>query len=68
MGPNTAQISLGLQVRSGPHGVPDDGAHSAQQLERVATAPPCAAQRSADELILQRLSITQSASEEHGWE
>jgi hypothetical protein len=62
------QISLGLQSSSGPQGVPDDGGHSAQQLGRVATVPPRAAQRSADELILQRLSITQSASEEHGWE
>lgn len=65
IGPNTTQSSLGSQVSPGPHGVPG-GAHAEQQLERDAAVPPVATQRAAEGLILQRLSRTQSASDEHG--
>jgi hypothetical protein len=59
-------ISPAPQVTLEPHGVPAGG-QSLQQLGPVATAPPIAVQRSAEGLILQRLSITQSESAEHGW-
>jgi hypothetical protein len=65
IGPKMTHISPSPQVTLEPHGVPAGG-QPLQQLAPDATVPPIAVQRSADRLILQLLSITQSESVEHG--